>query len=203
MKTRGLYWILPFILVVLLAVAVWVRAQAPVPQRVEAGSPGLLQVSPTEAPRPGVEGEGEVIVGSLKGLSPAQIQALGGYVPLRYSFSGVADDGLKGVAGKKATSVTCTNTGATATNLIVTILNYDGVTYYSTPVITLSAGQTYTTSTQQTAIFFEDATLNTNAIIQGYGTVRSDSALVICSVQVLDPTGYPPVFVSELELFRQ
>ncbi len=39
MKTRISYWMIPLILVVILSAAVWVRAQAPEPQRVEARYP--------------------------------------------------------------------------------------------------------------------------------------------------------------------
>ncbi len=127
---------------------------------------------------------------------------MGGYVPLRYEFSGVVDDGAQGPLGKIATSVLCTNTGTTTTNLIVTFFDYSSAHYWTSNTATVNPGYTVTTSTQDTVIFADSYYLLTTAISQGYGTVRSDSAAVICSAVVLDPNHNPPTFMSELEMFR-
>jgi len=194
MKTRGSYWMIPLILVVILSAAVWVRAQAPEPQRVEADIPGAAQ--------DGEEGGGEVITGSTQDQTPEQVQAMGGYVPLRYNFSGVVDDGAQGVSGKIATSVLCTNTGTTSTNLIVTFFDYSSAHYWTSNIAAVSPGYTVTTSTQDTVVFADTNYFLLTAISQGYGTVRSDSAAVICSAMLLDPSHNPPTFMSELEMFR-
>jgi hypothetical protein len=66
--------------------------------------------------------------------------------------------------------------------------------------------RTFTFSTQNTTIYFDDVLLGgspgTNAIFQGYGVILANNPNVICTAQVLDPLNYPPEFVVQLELFR-
>lgn len=191
MTKRGLYWILSLILVVTLAIGIWVRVQAQEP------APGDRPSKETQT-----EGTGVVLTGSMNERTSDQMLMLGGGLPLMYTFPGAADDGLNGVSGKMATSISCTNTGLTAANFVVTVFTYSGASYYSSGILALPINTTYTISTQNTLAFAEDVWLHTPAINQGYATVRSDSPRVICSGFLVDPTGNPPVFLSELEGYR-
>ncbi len=139
--------------------------------------------------------------------NPRLLGGGGGY-PLLYQFSGVRDDGAKGSSGTAATSLLCSNPGATDATLSYYVFNWNSATYYSVSV-PVASGHTYTISTQPTALYAEDAYLTatpggfgTDSINQGMGLVYSDSTSLICTAQVLDPTGNPPAFVAELELFR-
>ncbi len=120
---------------------------------------------------------------------------------LRYLFSGVIDDGAKGVNGKKATSIHCTNTGAASATIQVDLYSFGSILVESQYVSAL-AGRTYTFSTQQTVIFFDDVDFAADMINQGHGRIYSNTAAVICSAQVLDPTGYPPVFMDLLTMYH-
>ena len=131
----------------------------------------------------------------------------GGSLPLLYRFSGVVDDGARGVNGKVATSITCTNTSGTAAQVAVYIYGSDALATYYSVTITIPAWLTYTFSTQYTNLYYEAAVFQaapgdngTSAIRQGMGSVFSDSSSVICTAQVLDPTGFPPAFATRLTL---
>jgi hypothetical protein len=121
-----------------------------------------------------------------------------------YLFSGATDDGLQGAGGKEATAVHCTNYSAQPLSVEVQILNYDGAMYSSTAEI--GSDDTYTFSTQATALFFDDVFIGgspgTPAIFQGAGRVLAGGRDVICTAQVLDPTGYPPAYLDKLALHR-
>ncbi len=139
---------------------------------------------------------------------PFQTTGLGGGgTPLLYQFAGVRDDGAKCINGKSATTLICTNTGSTTASVLYTVINYDGVNYYSA-TFNVIAGATYTVSTQLTNLYFEDNVLRptgstdngTGVINQGSGKVYTASPYVICTAQVLDPTGNPPAFVTRLTL---
>lgn len=126
---------------------------------------------------------------------------------LVYIFSGVTDDGAKGAATRKeATSILCTNTAATTTLIEVRLYQWDG-SQVGIGSIGAIPNATYTFSTQNTTIYFDDVLLDpsggTAAIFQGSGQVWADQAGVICTAEVLDPLNYPPTFVSALELFRR
>ena len=123
-----------------------------------------------------------------------------------YRFSGVSDDGEQGSTNRrKATSVHCTNIGSTDTQVEVQVFQYNGTDVF-TGTVTMPPNRTFTFSTQNTAIYFEDIVLGgvpgTDAIYQGSGRVLSSNPGVICTAQVLDPLNVPPVFVSNIELFR-
>jgi hypothetical protein len=137
------------------------------------------------------------------GPAPARVQA-GGGPPLVLVASGVADDGLNGVMGKMATSVTCTNSGESAAYLVIEFYNYNNATFYSLTsanggvLYTLAAGNTLTYSTQPTAAFYDDFSAGSAAIVQGYVKIFSDSPRMLCSAFLLDPTNSPPVFMAKL-----
>ena len=123
---------------------------------------------------------------------------------VRYMFSGVTDDGLKGNNGKKATSILCTNTGNVNNTIQVKLYQYNGVNIHSTS-LTASPLNSYTFSTQPTAIYFDDAIFGAggaDAIYQGFAQILSDNPSIVCTAQVLDPWGYPPAFVSAVELVQ-
>jgi hypothetical protein len=74
--------------------------------------------------------------------------------------------------------------------------------------VTAAPNASYTFSTQNTTIYFDDVIMGdgggTDAIFQGSGQIWADQAnAVICTAEVLDPLGYPPVFVTALELFQR
>jgi hypothetical protein len=124
---------------------------------------------------------------------------------LRYTFSGVTDDGEKGSSARKeATSILCTNLAASATTIEVHVYNWNG-SEVGMGSVTAQANSSYTFSTQNTTIYFDDVILGdgggTPAIFQGSGQVWTDQANVVCTVEVLDPLGYPPVFMEKLTMF--
>jgi hypothetical protein len=135
----------------------------------------------------------------------ARLSAYAG--PLLYQFSGVRDDGAKSTSGKAATTLICSNTGTTLAAVSYYVYNYNGSVYYYTD-FNLAAGATVTASTQGTNLYFEDIVLHatgttdngTGVIDQGRGQVFSNSRSVICTAQVLDPTGFPPAFVTRLTM---
>jgi hypothetical protein len=127
--------------------------------------------------------------------------------PLLYQFTGARDDGAKSVSGKAATTLNCSNTGTTLAAASYYVFNFTGSIYYYVD-FTIPAKYTYTISTQYTAMYSEDVVLRaagtadsgTGVIDQGLGQVYSNSRNVICTAQVLDPTGYPPTFVTRLTM---
>jgi hypothetical protein len=160
----------------------------------QAGTGGQF-VAPPPAERPWAEGEA--------GLAPDEAPTGLG---LLYTFSGVTDDGQQGsVNRKEATVLHCTNLASAVTTIELRLFNYDG-TQVALATLDAPVNYSFTFSTQQTTIFFDDIVLGaggTPAINQGSGQVWTDRADVICTAQVLDPLGYPPAFVSALELFRR
>jgi len=165
----------------------------------QAGTGGQF-VAPAAAGRPWAEGEANGVSAGQMGEAPATMSLL-------YVFSGVTDDGLQSAAGRKeATSILCTNLAASNTTIEVHVFNWDG-SEVGTGNVTAAPNNSYTFSTQNTTIYFEDVILGsgggTPAIFQGFGQVWTDQTNVICTAEVLDPLGYPPVFVSALELFRR
>ncbi len=82
---------------------------------------------------------------------------------------------------------------------------WNGTDVY-TGTVNMPPNRTFTFSTQNTTIYFDDVLLGgspgTDAIFQGSGLVLAASNKVICTAQVLDPLNYPPVFVGSLELYR-
>jgi hypothetical protein len=128
-------------------------------------------------------------------------------LPVVYRFSGVTDDGEQGSANRKeATSVTCTNLGSVSATIEVEVFQYNGSDSWL-GTVDAAAGHTYTFSTQDTTIYFDDVLLGgapgTGNIFQGFGVVRSSRPdAVICTAQILDPYNDSPLFMSGLEMFR-
>lgn len=126
-------------------------------------------------------------------------------LPLRYRFSGAADDGQQGGASRaKATAVHCTNLSATNNQVEVQVYQYDGVSVF-TGTASIPPNRTYTFTTQATTVYFDDVTLGgfpgTAAIYQGSGRILAQSGELICTAQVLDPLNLPPTFVTQLTLY--
>lgn len=123
-----------------------------------------------------------------------------------FYFSGVVDDGEKGSSNRReATSFHCTNLGGTAANVELAIYY---LTSGSTPIATssypINPGETVTVSTQNTDIYYDSITLDTNSIFyQGLAHIKTDSQDVICTGQILDPRFYPPKFAAELTPFNE
>jgi hypothetical protein len=160
------------------------------------GAAGVTSRSEAAAYPEGMGGKGEVTPNAGE-FAPTDA--------VIYRFSGATDDGAQGAGGIEATSVTCTNFGAVSVTVEVQILNYDGTLYSGS--VNANPSNTYTFSTQSTALFFDDVIIGgspgTPAIFQGSGIVVSGGMDVICTAQVLDPTGYPPVYLSAVELVRE
>jgi len=124
---------------------------------------------------------------------------------VRYLFSGVSDDGEQGSASRKeATSIHCTNVSASDNDVEVDVYQWDGIDVF-TGTVTMPPNRTFTFSTQNTTIYFDDVILGgvpgTDAIFQGSGRILSASDEVICSAQVLDPLNYPPIFATKLTMY--
>ena len=124
---------------------------------------------------------------------------------LLYRFSGVSDDGLQGASTRKeATSVHCTNVAGTNTLVEVQLYQWNGTDVF-TGTVNMPPNRSFTFSTQNTTIYFDDVLLGgspgTAAIFQGSGQVWASQRDVICTAQVLDPLGYPPIFATELTLY--
>jgi hypothetical protein len=183
----------------------------------EGQAPGVAQGSSAAGYQAAKKVEGKdpnAVVGSgeldaVQGEGSRVEQQAASTLPLLYQFSGVRDDGAKAASGKAATTLICSNTGTTLAAVSYYVYNYSGSVYYYTD-FNLAAGATITASTQLTNLYYEDIALHatgttdngTGVIDQGRGQVFSNSHSVICTAQVLDPTGFPPAFTAELELFR-
>jgi hypothetical protein len=123
---------------------------------------------------------------------------------IRLMFSGVTDDGEQGSANRKeATSIHCTNTGSTNNTVEVILYQWNGTDIF-TGTVDMPPMRTFTFSTQNTTIYFDDVLLGgspgTDAIFQGFGVVLSEKPTIACTAQVLDPLGYPPMFMDKLAM---
>jgi len=121
-------------------------------------------------------------------------------------FSGVTDDGLQGGgARKEATSILCTDFGTTNIPVTIHLFQWSG-SLVGEGSVTMTPGDSYTFSTQNTTIYFDDVILGpgggTPAIFQGSGVILSTGGDVLCTAQSLDPLGYPPSFVARLQIDR-
>jgi len=126
---------------------------------------------------------------------------------LQYRFSGVSDDGEQGSANRKeATSIHCTNTSAADNEVEVQVYQWNGTDVF-TGTVTMPPNRTFTFSTQNTTIYFDDVILGgvpgTDPVFQGSGQILSESADIICSAQVLDPLNYPPIFATKLTMYHR
>jgi hypothetical protein len=151
---------------------------------------GLVMISIVQV---GVAQEGKSISGTNSPLS------------LLYRFTGVSDDGEQGSTNRKeATSVHCTNVADVDVEIEVQLYQYNGTDVF-TGTISVPPNRTFTFSTQNTTIYFEDVLIGgvpgTPAIFQGSGQIFTSSPDVFCTVQVLDPFNYPPTFMTKLPMF--
>lgn len=127
---------------------------------------------------------------------------------LLYRFSGVTDDGQQGSTNRKeATSIHCTSIEPLANNQVEVMLYQWNGTDVFTGTVNMTPNRTFTFSTQNTTIYFEDVILGgipgTDAISQGSGQIWSETDQVICTAEVLDPLNNPPEFATSLELFQE
>jgi hypothetical protein len=125
---------------------------------------------------------------------------------LLYRFTGVSDDGQQGsTTRREATSIHCTNLERGDTIVEARLYQWNGTDVY-TGTVTMPSRRTFTFSTQNTTIYFDDALLGgspgTGAIFQGNGQIWASNDNVICTAQILDPLNYPPTFVTNLPLYR-
>jgi hypothetical protein len=177
----------------------------PYPEGEGASSTGS-RVNSVSSERMELEGTaGRAGTGSLANAD-AKIVSATNELSVLYQFSGVSDDGEQGSTNRKeATSVHCTNVADVDVEIEVQLYQYNGTDVF-TGTISAPPNRTFTFSTQNTTIYFEDVLIGgvpgTPAIFQGSGRVLTDNPAVICSVQVLDPFNYPPVFTAGLELFQ-
>ncbi len=124
-----------------------------------------------------------------------------------FRFSGIADDGQQGSATRKeATSIHCTNISAANNQVEVRVYQWNGTDVF-TGTVNMPPNRTFTFSTQNTTIYFDDVLLGgspgTTAVFQGVGVVLAESPQIICSAQVLDPLSYPPIFAVSLEIYKR
>ncbi len=129
----------------------------------------------------------------LNGSPPADYSVL-------YMFTGV----INHTGVNRATAVHCTNFSADAVDVRVEAwTRIPGTTYSNT--LTIDAGQTGTFATKYTYSFPSDVILAPppGGIYQGSGRVLTKQhSNVICTAQVLDPFNDPPVFSSNLDMYR-
>lgn len=123
---------------------------------------------------------------------------------VRYMFSGLTDDGQKGSASRKeATSILCTNTDTVNNQIYVELYQWSGTRIYTATVSAIPMAS-YTFSTQNTTIYFDDVIFGTgggtDSIFQGSAIIYSDHPSLICTAEVLDPLGYPPVYMDKLAM---
>ncbi|MCB9134689.1 MAG: hypothetical protein H6636_04630 [Anaerolineales bacterium] len=149
--------------------------------------------------------EGSAGTGSLEKVNAHLASGLSNLAMI-LQFSGVSDDGEQGSSNRKeATSIHCTNVYTGNVTVEVQIYQWNGTDVY-TGTVNMPPNRTFTFSTQNTTIYFDDVLLGgspgTPAIFQGSGRVLADNPAVVCSAQVLDPLNYPPVFVVGLEMYQ-
>lgn len=158
-----------------------------------------IDVAGDIAKRPYPEGEAASFSKSLQSAIDANLS-------VRYMFSGLTDDGKKGAADRKeATSILCTNTGSVNNQIYVELYQWSGAEIY-TATITAPPMASYTFSTQNTTIYFDDIIFGTgggtDSIFQGSAIILSEKPTLVCTVEVLDPLNYPPIYVTALELYK-
>ena len=122
---------------------------------------------------------------------------------VRYMFTGARNSTAS--PSPSATSVHCTNFGSATVTIQVEIFSFGGGSVTSGSAAT-APGTTLTFSSRATAIYFDDVTLLPNIELnQGSGRVlvNANTAKIICTAQVVDPTNNPPLFAVNLDLFRQ
>jgi hypothetical protein len=145
-----------------------------------------------------------------EGEEPGGVSGLGlsdpppaGFTVL-YMFTGAKDTQSLG-ANTAATSIHCTNYGSISTTVRVEISDKDNAPTASAS-LTLNTSQTGTFSSQNTAIYFEDAPpMNfSDDVNQGSGRIliNNSTAKIICTAQVLDPVNNPPEYLINLDLFK-
>lgn len=135
----------------------------------------------------------------------SRLAASNSTLSVRYRFSGVSDDGEQGSANRKeATSVHCTNLSSANNQVEVQLYQWNGTDVF-TGTVNMPPNRTFTFSTQNTTIYFDDVLLGgspgTTAIFQGNGRILSQSDKIICTAQVLDPLNYPPIFATKLTMY--
>ena len=148
---------------------------------------------------------GKAGTGSLEAAN-AQIASGTNALKILYQFSGVTDDGEQGSSNRKeATSIHCTNVAAVNTQIEVQLYQWNGTDVF-TGTVNMPPNRTFTFSTQNTTIYFDDVLLGgspgTDAIFQGSGRILTDNDAVVCSAQALDPLNYPPIFVTGIEMYQ-
>ena len=202
----------PLIIATMLTISLYIfgvqaqdGATKPYPEGAGGQGAGTAQNQTTQTLKPG-----EGIAGSsgTAHLEEANKNLAVEGLSVLYRFNGVTDDGEQGSTSRKeATSIHCTNISSSAdVQVEVQLIQWNGTDVY-TGTATMAPNRSFTFSTQNTTIYFDDVLLGgapgTPAIFQGWGRVLSSNPNVICTVQVLDPLNYPPIFVSAVELFRQ
>ncbi|MCB9079513.1 MAG: hypothetical protein H6631_18070 [Anaerolineaceae bacterium] len=145
-----------------------------------------------QEPISGADGEGTI--GEL-GLADPPSAGL----TVQYMFTGVANHPTAATR-QIATSVHCTNFGSGAVQAEIQFFSV-GAVIPSSQAATIASNQTWTFSTQNTAVFREDSILNTGILEQGSGRILADDPQLICTAQILDPIGNPPAFMARLPLF--
>lgn len=167
--------------------------------KIEAGGSGGYSVQDSNLQRSYPEGEAGLYSIPDQPIIQADLS-------VRYMFSGVTDDGEQGSGNRReATSILCTNTGLVNNQIYVELYQWNGTDIF-TGTVNAPPLRSFTFSTQNTTIYFDDVIIGgvpgTDAIFQGYGRILSEKPSIVCAVEVLDPLGYPPIFVSSVELYK-
>jgi hypothetical protein len=154
------------------------------------------------------EGKSEGEAGSAGHASGENLEIKGpAGMTLLFRFSGVSDDGEQGSASRReATSIHCTNIDSGNNQIEVQVWQWNGTDVF-TGTVNMPPNRTFTFSTQNTTIYFDDVLLGgspgTDPIFQGSGQIWGESSNIVCSAQVLDPLNYPPIFATGLEMYQK
>jgi hypothetical protein len=130
-----------------------------------------------------------------------QPKAVGGPLKPIYRVSGVLNTSGAASTGV-ATTFHCTNTGAVAETIRVTVRDYDGKIVGTPQTRTLSPSSTETMSTHQTSIFYDPNSLAEGITVnQGSAYIVATSNKIICSAMIVDAAASVPQGVA-LHLVR-
>jgi hypothetical protein len=134
-------------------------------------------------------------------LPRAQPKTVGGPLKPIYRVSGVLNTSGAASTGV-ATTFHCTNTGAVAETIRITVRDYDGKIVGTPQTRTLSPSSTESMSTHQTSIFYDPNSLAEGITVnQGSANIVATSNKIICSAMIVDAAAFVPQGVA-LHLVR-
>jgi hypothetical protein len=121
-----------------------------------------------------------------------QPKAVGGPLKPIYRVSGVLNTSGAASTGV-ATTFHCTNTGAVAETIRITVRDYDGKIVGTPQTRNLSPSSTESMSTHQTSIFYDPNSLAEGITVnQGSANIVATSNKIICSAMIVDASVFVP-----------